>query len=162
MGGIVMKPFSLEEYLANPTKRLITRDGCDARIICTDAKSEKYQVVALVTKKGGQEILATFDTSGKYRSGYNSHLDLFFATEKPKVERFDPKTLQPFDKILARDGDHHIWTGALLSHIDDLNKENKVITVGSCYMWCIPYNEENKHLIGTTDDCPKYYKWWEE
>lgn len=27
-----MKPFSLEEYLANPTKRLITRDGCDARM----------------------------------------------------------------------------------------------------------------------------------
>ena len=77
-----MKQFNLEEYLANPTKRLITRDGCDARIICTDAKSEKYQVVALVTKKGGQEILATFDTSGKYRSGYNSHLDLFFAPEK--------------------------------------------------------------------------------
>ena len=97
-----MTQFNLEEYLANPTKRLITRDGCYARIICTDVKSEKYQVVALVTKKGGQEILATFDTSGKYRSGYNSHLDLFFATEKPKVERFDPKTLQPFDKVLAR------------------------------------------------------------
>ena len=74
--------FNLEEYLANPTKRLITRDGCDARIICTDAKSEKYQVVALVTKKGGQEILATLETSGKFRSGYNSHLDLFFSPEK--------------------------------------------------------------------------------
>ena len=83
--------------------------------------------------------------------------------DKPKVEKiekFDPKTLQPFDKILARDGDHHIWTCALLSHIDDLNEENKVITVGSCYMRCIPYNEETKHLIGTTDDCPEYYKWW--
>ena len=85
--------------------------------------------------------------------------------DKPKVEKiekFDPKTLQPFDKILARDGNHHIWTGALLSHIDDLNEENKVITVGSCYMRCIPYNEETKHLIGTTDDCPDYYKWWEK
>ena len=60
----------------------MTREGKPARIICTDVKSEKYQVVALVTKKGGQETLATFDTSGKYRSGYNSHLDLFFATEK--------------------------------------------------------------------------------
>ena len=77
-----MKPFSLEEYIKNPSRKVVTRDGCDARIICTDAKSEKYQVVALVTKKGGQEILATFDTSGKYRSGYNSHLDLFFAPEK--------------------------------------------------------------------------------
>lgn len=82
MGGIVMKQFNLEEYIANPNKKVITREGKDARIICTDAKSEKYQVVALVTKKGGQEILATFDTSGKYRSGYNSHLDLFFVSKK--------------------------------------------------------------------------------
>ena len=77
-----MKQFSLEEYLANPSRKVVTREGKPVRIICTDAKSEKYQVVALVTKKGGQEILATFDTSGKYRSGYNSHLDLFFAPEK--------------------------------------------------------------------------------
>ena len=78
----VMKPFNLEEYLANPSRKIVAREGKPARIICTDAKSEKYQVVALVTKKGGQEVIATFDTSGKYRSGYNSHLDLFFATEK--------------------------------------------------------------------------------
>ena len=77
-----MKQFNLEEYLDNPSRKVVTRDGKDARIICTDAKSEKYQVVALVTKKGGQEILATFDSSGKYRSGYNSHLDLFFTLEK--------------------------------------------------------------------------------
>ena len=78
----VMKPFNLEEYLANPTRKIVTRDGCDARIICTDAKFEKSQVLALITKKDGQESLATFDTSGKDCSGYNSHLDLFFAPEK--------------------------------------------------------------------------------
>ena len=82
--------------------------------------------------------------------------------DKPKVEKFDLKTLQPFDKILARDGNHHIWTCALLSHIDNLNEEYKVITVGSCYMRCIPYNEETKYLVGTNNDCPEYYKWWEE
>ena len=82
--------------------------------------------------------------------------------DKTKVEKFDPNILQPFDKILARDGNHHIWTCALLSHIDNLNEEYKVITVGSCYMRCIPYNEETKHLVGTTDDCPEYYRWWEE
>lgn len=82
--------------------------------------------------------------------------------DKPKVERFDPHTLHPFDKILARDGNRHIWTCALLSHIDDLNDAYKVITDGTCYTWCIPYNDETKHLVGTTDDCPEFYKWWEE
>ena len=77
-----MKQFNLEEYLANPTRKIVTREGKPARIICTDAKFEKYQVLALITKKDGQEMLATLDTSGKYCSGYNSHLDLFFAPEK--------------------------------------------------------------------------------
>ena len=165
-----MKQFNLEEYLSNPTKRLITRDGCDARIICTDAKSEKYQVVALVTKKGGQEILATFDTSGKYRSGYNSHLDLFFAPEKPKIERFDPKTFKPFDKVLAR-CTGSVWVPTLFGYfIDEADKDplspfengERVVCVDIGYHQCIPYNEETKHLIGTLDDCPEYYKWGEE
>ena len=77
-----MKQFNLDEYLKNPSRKVVTREGKPARIICTDAKSEKYQVVALVTKKDEIESLATFDTSGKYWSGCNDHLDLFFAPEK--------------------------------------------------------------------------------
>ena len=77
-----MKPFNLEEYLANPSRKIVTREGKPVRIICTDAKFEKYQVLALITKKDGQEMLATLETSGKFRSGYDSHLDLFFASEK--------------------------------------------------------------------------------
>ena len=79
--------------------------------------------------------------------------------DKPKVERFDSKTFQPFDKVLARDEDC-CWTADLFSHIDD--------SIGrvccSWYSWkqCIPYNDETKNLVGTTDDCPEYYKWWEE
>ena len=77
-----MEEFNLEEYLANPSRKIVTREGKPVRIICTDAKFEKYQVLALITRKDGQEMLATLETSGKFRSGYNSHLDLFFAPEK--------------------------------------------------------------------------------
>ena len=77
-----MKAFTLEEYLKDPERKVVTRDGRNARIICTDAKNIKYQVVALVTKSKGQAVLATLDASGKYHSGHNSHLDLFFAPEK--------------------------------------------------------------------------------
>ena len=77
-----MKQFNLEEYLANPSRKIVTREGKPVRIICTDAKFEKYQVLALITKKDGQEMLATLDTSGKFRGGYDSHLDLFFVPEK--------------------------------------------------------------------------------
>ena len=77
-----MKPFNLEEYLANPTRKVVTREGKPARIICTDAKFEKYPLVALITKKDGQEFIAIFDTLGKYHCNHYSYLDLFFAPEK--------------------------------------------------------------------------------
>ena len=80
--------------------------------------------------------------------------------DKPKKEKFDPKTLQPFDKVLVRDDDCY-WTADLFSHIDE--GINGGICC-SCFRWrqCIPYNEETKHLVGTKENCPEFYKWWEE
>ena len=26
----------------------------------------------------------------------------------------------------------------------------------------IPYNDETKHLVGTTDEAPEFYKYWED
>ena len=80
--------------------------------------------------------------------------------DKPKVERFDVNTLQPFDKVLVSDGDCY-WKADLFSHIyDDITG----VICCSCCSWkqCVPYNEETKHLIGTKNNCPEYYKWWEE
>ena len=79
--------------------------------------------------------------------------------DKPNVERFDPKTFQPFDKVLARDYVSGRWSIDFFSY----KKEGNCIR-GLVYNWyqAIPYNEETKHLLGTTDDCPEYYKWWEE
>lgn len=79
--------------------------------------------------------------------------------DKPKTEKFDPKTLKPFDKVLVRDEDCY-WTADLFSHIDD--SLGRVCC--SWYSWkqCVPYNEGTKHLVGTNKDCPEFYKWWEE
>ena len=80
--------------------------------------------------------------------------------ENPKVEKFDPRTLHPFDKVLVRDINTSDW------HVDffgNFNNQGEFICIGGCH-WAmgIPYNENTKYLVGTTDDCPKYYKWWEE
>ena len=79
--------------------------------------------------------------------------------DKPKVERFDVNTLQPFDKVLARDYVSGRWSIDFFSY-----KKGGDCIRGLVYNWyqAIPYNEETKHLLGTTDDCPEYYKWWEE
>ena len=80
--------------------------------------------------------------------------------DKPKAERFDPKTLQPFDKVLAKDGFSSKWTCSFFSHMDN-DVSFPVYCSGGYFKVCIPYNEETKHLVGTKEDCPKFYKWWE-
>ena len=82
--------------------------------------------------------------------------------DKPKMERFDPKTLQPFDKVLGfYEVEGGSWECALFSHLVEKD-HSTVVCVGIIYTKCIPYNEETKHLIGTNNDCPDYYKWWEK
>ena len=81
--------------------------------------------------------------------------------DKPKVKRFNLKTLQSFDRILVRDDDSTSWKCELFSHINT-KRSYPITCIGHSWKYCIPYNDETKHLIGTTDDCPEYYKWWEE
>ena len=78
-----------------------------------------------------------------------------------KKEKFDPKTLQPFDKVLVRDINNDTWGCSLFSHI--IKRESfPYRCVGSSYTYCVPYNEDTKHLIGTTDEAPEYYRYLED
>lgn len=77
-----MKQFNLEEYLANPSRRVVTRDGRRARVICTDMKSTTYPGVALIEDGSGYEQLTTFSKNGEYAVNESSRSDLFFAPEK--------------------------------------------------------------------------------
>ena len=81
--------------------------------------------------------------------------------DKPKVEKFDPYTLQPFDKVLVRD-DYEIWQVEFFSHISQREPEGWCQCSGDRYYFCIPYNEETKHLVGTTEEAPEFYRYWEE
>lgn len=80
---------------------------------------------------------------------------------KPKVERFDRKTLQPFDKVLVRDSDDVRWRADFFSYFEP-ELEYPVLTVVSSWRQAVPYNENTKHLLGTKDEAPEYYRWWEE
>ena len=82
--------------------------------------------------------------------------------DKPKVEKFDPKTLQPFDKILARDYGNDTWTACLYSHKAKNLADGWYVCDNTYWRFVIPYNDDTKHLVGTKNDCPEYYKWWEE
>ena len=107
---------------------------------------------------------------GRYLHSHNGECTLFPSKDqrdwskferfwdKPKVERFDPHTLQPFDKVLVRDYSERYWQVEIFGCITE---EHKCLCT-SFWKMGIPYNEETKHLLGTKEDCPDYYKWWEE
>lgn len=78
-----------------------------------------------------------------------------------KKEKFDLKTLQPFDKILVRDNTSGEWICTLFSHINKPNVRFICQAIDSAYMYGIPYNDDTKHLVGTKDEAPEYYRYWE-
>lgn len=80
---------------------------------------------------------------------------------KPKVERFDPKTLQPFDKVLVRDSDDEKWRSSLFEKIAQ-GCEYHVVTMASAWRCCVPYNDDTKHLLDRRDEAPEFYRWWED
>ena len=75
-------------------------------------------------------------------------------------QKFDPKTLRPFDKVLVKDRDE--WSCNFFSHIRKGSKSYPYVTIDVGNSCCIPYNDETKHLVGTTDEAPEYYRYWEE
>ena len=76
-----------------------------------------------------------------------------------KKEKFDPKRGKSVDRVIVREK-YGEWFCTIFSNI----KEGKYPynTVTGCYGQCIPYNDDTKHLIGTKDEAPEYYRYWEE
>ena len=79
-----------------------------------------------------------------------------------KKHRFDPKTLQPFDKVLARNFDSENWKVQLFSYIIEDETHYPYFCINNSYMCCIPYNDDTKHLAGTKDKAPEFYRYWED
>ena len=77
-----MEQFSLEKYLANPSRKVVTRDGCPVRILCTDKKSYNEQIVGLIMGNSGMEFISTWTQQGKQYINTDRPNDLFFAPEK--------------------------------------------------------------------------------
>ena len=119
-----------------------------------------------------QHLIVSLTEDGRSVYGYDGECTLFPSKDqrdwskferfwdKPKKERFDPNTLQPFDKVLVRDYTNVPWTIDFFSY--RFNKTKNIRGVKYCWVYCIPYNDYTKQLLGTSNDCPEYYKWWEE
>lgn len=76
-----MKQFNLDEYLKNPNRKVITRDGNSVRILCTDAKGN-FPIIALVEMYNGAETVLRLKENGRFYNDTEDSRDLFFVTEK--------------------------------------------------------------------------------
>ena len=77
-----MEQFSLEKYLANPSRKVVTRDGKSVRIICTDRRDLNFPIVALIEKDSGGEVIYAHTKDGICCNTCPTTYDLFFVPEK--------------------------------------------------------------------------------
>ena len=121
------------------------------------------------TLYGIYKATAYVNLKGKHIGSYNGECTLFPSKEQRdwnkftapwyKRDRFDPKTLRPFDKVIARIDKYGFWCCELFSFIEE--GTNLIKGCGAYYKYCVPYNDDTKHLVGTTEEAPEYYRYWE-
>ena len=90
---MAMKQFNLEEYLKNPSKKVVTRDGRAVKIYCTNF-TRAQNIIAQVE---GNDFSASYHKDGIFTHEEESNCDLFFAPEKQ--EGWTPVYREPTGKI---------------------------------------------------------------
>lgn len=78
-------------------------------------------------------------------------------TEKKQIVDLPKKCeFKPFDKVLCRNSKDDTWEADFFARLTrkeiDYTQSDKYLCVGDLWMYCIPYNEETAHLLGTTDE----------
>ena len=119
----------------------------------------------------GSEMICDITNDGRLLGNFPGECTLFPSKDqrdwskfKPKKPKFDPKTFQPFDKVLVKKGDksYHVWFPDLISlPPNDFDETILCLTTDDVVM-AIPYNEDTKHLVGTNEEAPEFYRYWED
>ena len=114
-------------------------------------------------------MINRFTKDGRIFAEYNGECMLFpsknqrdWSKFKPKKSKFDPKTLKSFDKVLVHDNGDDLWRCEFFNFINNTNITFPYVGLSESYRYCIPYNDETKHLVGTADEATEYYRYWEE
>ena len=144
--------------------KLYTTTYGDVELIRVNQNDDVYYPIEI---KLSDDSISSVTTDGRLCEYYNGECVLFPSKEqrdwskfKPKKAKFDPKTLKPFDKVLARDTVKGQWICTFYSH--EKKDIYKYVTTDYNYSYCIPYNDDTKHLVGTSEEAPEFYRSWEE
>lgn len=139
----------------------------EVEFVCID-EYEEYPIKVMVKRK----FIDAFSRKGFIRPQYNIKGILFpskdqidwskFTAPWYKKEKFDPKTLKPFDKVLVKLSNDDVWIADFFSYYDKLEKYMKYVCITHLAVFCIPYNDDTKHLLGTNKEAPEFYKYWDD
>ena len=131
---------------------------------------QKVNTVVVILKSGG---LCDFNEDGTIElEGIMSDEIMLYPSREQrdwskfsapwyKKDKFDPNTLQSFDRVLTRPLEDERWEINFYSYKNP-NWLWPYTCIDGSYKYCIPYNDDTKHLVGTTDEAPEFYKHWEE
>ena len=150
------------------TKLYSTIHG-EVTLIDSNDTSQHYQISVRLN----DNTVEIFTYEGKLLNKFDGECILFPSKEQRdwskftapwyKKGKFNPKTLKAFEKVLVRDSDNDSWCCDLFSHIKEENMDYKYVASGFFhYRCCIPYNDETKHLVGTSLEAPEYYEYWQD
>ena len=81
-----------------------------------------------------------------------------------KKSKFDPQTLQAFDKVLVKMGNesYNTWYADFIAEPAHAKNETPLILGAKEANMVIPYNDNTKHLVGTAKEAPEFYRYWED
>ena len=135
--------------------------------VLEDSK-EDYQIDV----KLSDNTIDNFTKDGRINAEYNGECVLFPSREqrdwsqfKIKKAKFDPTTLNTFDKVLVKTGtkSYHVWLPDFISlPPNDVDEAVICIFNRDDVVMAIPYNEETKHLVETNEEAHEFYRYWED
>ena len=137
-------------------KEITDDDDYPITVDCENWGSESFTAEGkLYIKDNGECILFP----SKDQRDWSKFSAYWYKNNENEKEKFDPKTFQPFDRVLGCLVDSY-WKCDIFSNIIETAYFPYKCS-GDSYIRCIPYNDETKHLVGTTDAAPDFYRYWE-
>ena len=131
---------------------------------------DEYDRIYPISFKVDADSFSTVTPDGRRFEDFDGECTLFPSKEQRdwskftvplcKKDKFDPKTLKPFDKVLIWKDLDCTWMPTLFTFLD-FSLEYPRMRYDSLAVKVIPYNDDTKHLLGKSVEAPEYYRYWE-
>ena len=146
----------------------------DVELVGVYLKDDAYPIEIKIGP--GSDMICDLTNDGRLLGDFPGECTLFPSKEqrdwskfkplKPKLNvkkpKFDPKTLKPFDKVLVKYLEDDYWTCDLFSNITKEGESHPCLCISGVYDYCIPYNDDTKHLLAMNEEVPEFYRYWED